>query len=386
MVSMLIIADENIPGVDDAFSVFGEVRKLHGRHMKASDIKDAEVLLVRSITKVNEELLSGSKVKFVGSATIGTDHVDLDWLRQQGICFSNAPGCNAISAAEYVLAAVLTLAHQQEMNLTEKTVGIIGCGNVGSRVKARFEAMGITCLVCDPPRAEKEGDKEGDTGFVDMQAISRADIVTVHVPLVTQGSHPTLGLLDASFITKLNPGSTVINTSRGDVIDERALKKRLIQQDDLNTILDVWENEPAIDAELVALASIATPHIAGYSTDGKLRATGQLHDAYSHFIKQQPVWGYRQALPDPAEPIITLQDGEVTGIISEALSKVYDITRDDAALRFLFEDVSTDATAGFDLLRKQYPVRRECSAYDIRGKTLSATVRSALQAFGFRLI
>ncbi len=382
MVSMLIIADENIPGVDDAFSAFGKVRKLHGRHMKASDVKDAEVLLVRSITEVNEELLSGSKVKFVGSATIGTNHVDLNWLQQQGIRFSNAPGCNAVSAAEYVLAAVLKLAHQQEMNLTEKTVGIIGCGNVGSRVKARFDAMGITCLVCDPPRAEKEG----DAGFVDMQAISRADIITVHVPLVTQGRHPTLGLLDAAFISQLSPGSTVINTSRGDVMNEQALKQRLIQQADLNTVLDVWENEPAIDAELVALASIATPHIAGYSTDGKLRATGQLHDAYSHFIKQQPVWDYHQALPDPAEPIITLQDGEVSEVISEALSKVYDITRDDSALRLLFEGVSTDAAAGFDLLRKQYPVRRECSAYGIRGEMLSASVRSALQVFGFGLI
>jgi len=382
MVSMLIIADENIPGVDDAFSVFGEVRKLHGRHMTASDIKDAEVLLVRSITKVNEELLSGSKVKFVGSATIGTDHVDLDWLQQQGICFSNAPGCNAISAAEYVLAAVLKLAPQQEMNLTEKTVGIIGCGNVGSRVKARFEAMGITCLVCDPPRAEKEG----EAGFVDMQAISRADIVTVHVPLVTQGHHPTLGLLDASFISQLNPGSTLINTSRGDVMDEPALKKRLIQQADLNTVLDVWENEPAIDAELVALASIATPHIAGYSADGKLRATERLHDAYSHFVNQLPVWDYCQVLPKPAEPIITLSDGTITAAISETLSKAYDITRDDGALRLLFEDVSTDAAAGFDQLRKQYPVRRECSAYGVRGETLSATVRSALQVFGFGLI
>jgi len=382
MVSMLIIADENIPGVDDAFSSFGEVRKLHGRHMTASDIKDAEVLLVRSITKVNEELLSGSKVKFVGSATIGTDHVDLDWLRQQDICFSNAPGCNAVSAAEYVLAAVLKLAHQQEMNLTEKTVGIIGCGNVGSRVKARFEAMGISCLVCDPPRAEKEG----DTGFADMQAISRADIVTVHVPLVTQGRHPTLGLLDASFISQLNPGTTLINTSRGDVMNEQALKQRLIQQADLNTVLDVWENEPAIDAELVALASIATPHIAGYSIDGKLRATGRLHDAYSHFINQPPVWDYRQVLPKPAEPIITLPDGAITAVISEALSKAYDITRDDSALRLLFEDDSIDAAAGFDLLRKQYPVRRECSAYGIRGEILSDTVRSALQAFGFELI
>ena len=169
-------------------------------------------------------------------------------------------------------------------------------------------------------------------------------------------------------------------------MNEQALKQRLIQQTDLNTILDVWENEPAIDAELVALTSIATPHIAGYSTDGKLRATGRLHDAYSHFIKQQPVWDYHQVLPVPAEPIIILQDGEVTEVISEALSKVYDITRDDTALRLLFEDVSADAAAGFDLLRKQYPVRRECSAYGIRGERLSATVRSALQGFGFGLI
>ena len=377
---MLLVADENIPAVTEAFSAFAEVRLLPGREMRTSDIRDADALLVRSVTRVNCELLNGSRVGFVGSATIGTDHVDLSWLQSRGVEFVNAPGCNAVSAAEYVIASVLLCARRNHLDLAGANVGIIGCGNVGSRVRVRFEAMGLTCLVCDPPRAEREG----AAGFVDMQTISCADIVTVHVPLERNGRYPTHGLINSGFIDSLKSGAIFINTSRGDVYDESALKKRLIRYNDIYAILDVWENEPDIDPELVAKVVIATPHIAGYSIDGKLRATNRLYQAWCQFSRATPEWDYQKKLPEPQVPRINLHDIEnPLQAISVALPGVYDILRDDCDLRSLCDDPGRDIGAGFDLLRRCYPIRRECSAYRIAGCNLSESVLSALEKFGF---
>ncbi len=379
---MLIVADENIPAVAEAFSAFGNVRLLPGREMRASDIRGAGVLLVRSVTRVNRELLDGSQVEFVGSATIGTDHVDLPWLKSQGMEFVNAPGCNAVSAAEYVIASVLLCARRNHLDLVGSTVGIVGCGNVGSRVQARFEAMGFECLACDPPRAEREG----TAGFVDMETISGADIVTVHVPLERDGKHPTLGLINREFIENLEPGTILINTSRGNVHDESALKERLVRQDDIHAILDVWRNEPGIDAELVAKAAVATPHIAGYSIDGKLRATNRLYEAWCQFSHVTPEWDYQGRLPEPQIPCINLHNiGSPLQAISVALPGVYDVLQDDRTLRNLCDDPDKDTGSGFDLLRRCYPVRRECGAYRVAGLNLSESVLSALERFGFML-
>jgi len=378
---MLIIADENIPGVSDAFSSFGEVRTLHGRHMAAEDVRDADVLLVRSITRVDELLLSGCKVKFVGSATIGTDHVDLEWLHSQGISFANAPASNAISAAEYVMSALLAVAQDQSIDLTGKTVGIVGCGNVGSRVKARMEAIGIKCLICDPPRAEIEG----QSGFHSMEEVALADIVSVHVPLVKEGKHATRGLINQSFIKSLSSDGIFINTSRGDVVDEEALKSKLDQHNTFTAILDVWNGEPEIDIDLANKTALATAHIAGYSIDGKLRATSMLHDALCKVMGEKPGWDADALSPKPDYPMISILPGaSLSQVITQCMHHVYDVRVDDRVLRETFTLDKADRGKAFDRLRKEYAPRRECSAYQMDEITMDSEYTSALSAFGFK--
>jgi len=375
---MIIVADENIPAAQEAFSSFGEVRTYHGRQMTADDVRDADVLLVRSITRVDESLLSGSQVKFVGSATIGTDHVDIDWLRSQDISFANAPGSNATSAAEYVMSALFAVARKASLDLQCKTVGIIGCGNVGSRVQARMQAVGLRCLICDPPRAEQEG----QSGFVSMEEIASADIVSVHVPLIKAGKHKTRNLVSQDFITALPADCLFINTSRGDVVDESALKNRLVHEKQFNAVLDVWNNEPVIDVELAQMAAIATPHIAGYSIDGKLRATQMLYNSLCAFLGKEPVWDAVGFLPEPAETII---DGvSLTNyfqVAAHCLHHVYDVIEDDKVLREALELPEDERGRAFDRLRKEYPARRECSAYGLGEKILSSEYAEMLTVF-----
>ncbi|MCW8962450.1 MAG: 4-phosphoerythronate dehydrogenase PdxB [Gammaproteobacteria bacterium] len=379
---MLIIADENIPAVHEAFTPFGEVRTLHGRHMTADDVCDADVLLVRSITRVDAALLSGSRVKFVGSATIGTDHVDLEWLAGQGIEFSNAPACNAISAAEYVLSALFTVSDASASGLIDKTVGIIGCGNVGSRVMARMRAIGLQCLVCDPPRAEAEG----QSGFVSMQELASADIISVHVPLVKEGRHATRNLINREFIESLPEDCLFINTSRGDVVDEAALKDRLLNGRSFRAILDVWNNEPVIDTELAGMVDIATPHIAGYSIDGKLRATQMLYHALCKFTGSAPQWDPQSVLPKPEQSVIIppAETGTIE-LVRQCLHHVYDVRKDDADLRETFGLPDVDRGEAFDQLRKGYAPRRECSAYQVEAGSLNDADIKALTTFEFAI-
>jgi len=377
---MLIIADENIPEAQAAFSRFGEVRVLPGRRMSSDDVRHADILLVRSVTRVNEPLLAGSQVRFVGSATIGTDHVDLAWLVQQDITFANAPGCNAISAAEYVMSALLVLAEENGLDLQQMTMGIIGCGNVGSRVKLRAEALGMKCLVCDPPRAEAEG----QAGFVAMQAIAQCDIVTVHVPLVIEGKYPTLQLVDTEFLEQLPAGTIFINTSRGDVVDEIALLEKALAQPDIRLVLDVWENEPSINQELVKRAVIATPHIAGYSVDGKIRATAMLYKALCDFLGEPagtPDWA---EIPPPVQASIMIgKDNDRQAVMRQCLVHVYDVRRDDQMLRHSMKMAVDERAAEFDRLRKHYWPRRECGAYQVSAENIAPDIVEALEVYGF---
>ena len=380
---MLIVADENLPAVADAFAAFGEVVLLPGRNIRAADARAADVLLTRSVTKVDAALLAGSRVRFVGSATIGTDHVDTDYLAAQGIRFAYAPGCNAVAAAEYVIAAVLRCAETQSIDLPGRVVGIIGCGNVGGRARSRLQALGLECIVCDPPRARREG----GGGFVELAAIAQADIVTVHVPLVTGGASPTRGLIDEAFIQSLKPGCALVNTSRGAVVDESALKARLAAKGDLAAVLDVWRGEPAIDGELAAMATIATPHIAGYSADGKLRATEQLYRAWHAFNGGKAVWDYRDHLPPPLNPLIEPTDAaDALGAVKAALAHVYDVSADDKNLRQAIKLPPDKRAAAFDRLRRDYRLRRECAAYRVKSAGLPAATSRLLRAFGFRLV
>lgn len=377
---MLIVADENIPCVTTAFGQFGEVRTLHGRLIGSQDIQDADVLLVRSITQVNEQLLGNSRVRFVGSATAGTDHVDIPWLQAHDIAFYHAPGCNAVSAAEYVISALSLLEQVDDYHLAGKTVGIVGCGNVGSRVQTRLEAIGLECMVCDPPRAEKEG----QAGFVSMQEIAQADIVTFHVPLINQGHHLTRGLLSAGFLEQLSGKAVLINTSRGLVTDECALREKLGHSPELMVILDVWQDEPLIDVDLARRVRLATPHIAGYSIDGKLKATQMLYDAFCHQYDHRQQWRYIDEVADPAISCLDVgASSDVLRVITRLIPQVYDIQVDHERLRATLNAREHRGEA-FDLLRRNYPFRRECSAYTAIPDGLSNEVESVLRVYGFQ--
>ncbi|EIJ42375.1 phosphoglycerate dehydrogenase-like oxidoreductase [Beggiatoa alba B18LD] len=379
---MKIIADENIPYVVEAFSSLGDVKTVVGRSLKQSDLIafEADILLVRSVTPVTAALLTDTPVKFVGTSTIGTDHIDMDYLAQQHIGFANAPASNATSAAEYVISALIVLAQQQGFQLAQKTVGIIGCGNVGSRVLQKLQALGVTCLVCDPPLQTQTG----TMGYVNMHDVSQADIITIHVPLVTTGAYPTWQLIDSHFLQRLNPNAILINTSRGDVIDETALIQRLVKYPNMTAILDVWEEEPAINQLLLQRTVFGTPHIAGYSFDGKVHGTEMIYNAACQYFAQPKYWSAQQSLADPALLRLrfsdTVQDNQA---IYTAVTSVYDVRRDsDALRRGIYTD---DPSEWFDLLRKQYPIRREFSSLTIQLPATKLALAYQLEGLGFQV-
>jgi erythronate-4-phosphate dehydrogenase len=380
---MKIIADENIPCVQQAFASLGEVSLLPGRGMQAEQVRAADILLVRSVTRVDESLLQGSSVRFVGSATIGFDHVDRDYLQQQDIGFATAPGSNATSAAEYVVSALMVLSGQQGFELAGKTVGIIGCGNVGSRVRDRLAALGMTCLVNDPPLQANAGHDE----FVALDEVLQADIVTLHVPLTTSAPHPTLHLLDASVLDRLKPGAILINTSRGAVVDNRALDALLARRDDLSVVLDVWENEPSISASLLQQVDLATAHIAGYSYDGKLRGTEMIYRAACDYFDEPLQWRAADELQRAASIDLRAHDaGDVLAVARAAVVACYDVRQDDARLRETLSLPATERALAFDRLRKDYPLRREFSESTLLLHEPAGALGQLLSALGFELV
>ena len=351
---MKIIADENIPCVQQAFASIGEVSLLPGRELQAGQVHDADILLVRSVTRVDASLLKGSSVRFVGSATIGFDHVDRDYLQQQGIGFATAPGSNATSAAEYVVSALMVLSEQQGFELAGKTVGIIGCGNVGSRVRRKLLALGMQCRVNDPPLQAGGGHDD----FVALDEVLQADIVTVHVPLTREGQYPTFHLANDAFLERLKPGAIFINTSRGAVADNRALDALLASRDDLSVVLDVWEGEPTISASLLRKVDLGTPHIAGYSYDGKLRGTDMIYRAACEYFALPVSWQVADELPQVATIDMCSREAG-NALVSAVVLGAYDVRQDDARLRATLSLPAAERASAFDRLRKDYPVRRE---------------------------
>ena len=379
---MKIVADENIPSVTEAFSSLGEVTRVRGRGLQPEQVADADVLLVRSVTRVDERLLAGSRVRFVGSATIGFDHVDRDYLAARDIGFATAPGSNAISAAEYVASALLVLSQQRGVALAGRTVGIIGCGNVGSRVRARLSVLGMECLVNDPPLQASGAQDE----FVSLDDALACDIVTVHVPLERGGKHPTFHLIDAAALARLRTGAVFINTSRGAVADNPALLATLQARADLAVVLDVWEGEPSISLPLLERVALGTPHIAGYSLDGKLRGTEMIYRAACDFLGEPLSWDVRSVLP----PVAPVDVGAATGDDNESLARAavlgcYDVHADDRRLRKLFELEPEQQPAYFDRLRKEYPVRREFAVTPLLHAPLSDAQRQLLVGLGFEI-
>ena len=348
---MKIVADENIPAVREAFASLGEVTTVNGRSLQAADIVSADILLVRSVTRVDAALLADSPVRFVASATAGVNHIDLDYLHTAGIAFAHAPGSNAVSAAEYVIAAICHWALENDILLPGRSVGVVGYGNVGKRVVRRCESLGMRCVVNDPPLAE-----QGVDGLRSLDAALDCDIVTLHVPLVTEGRHPTLKLMNAARIAALRPGTLLINAARGEVVEEAALLDRVTTADDLAVVLDVWENEPDIDPRMLQQTLLGTAHIAGYSADGKIRGTEMIYRACCEFLGEQPVWGSSDVVFDQPQIKVTLSpDPEVRQQVLDA----YDIETDSVRLKAILDVEGANIGQYFDYLRKHYPTRRE---------------------------
>ncbi|GAB1064139.1 MAG: 4-phosphoerythronate dehydrogenase [Shewanella algae] len=352
---MKLVVDENMPYVQPLFAELGEIVAVDGRHLDAATVADADVLLVRSVTKVNEALLAGAhKLKFVGSATIGTDHVDKAYLASRNIPFSNAPGCNATAVGEYAFIAMLELANRFDTQLKGKTVGIVGAGNTGSALARCLEAYGINTLLCDPLLA-----KAGDScRFVSLdELIAGADIVSLHVPLTRDGEHPTWYLFDEQRLETLKPGCWLLNCCRGEVIDNRALIRVKAKRPDLKLVLDVWQGEPNPMMELVSLVEFATPHIAGYSLEGKARGTFMLYQALMAILNRPADKSLATLLPERWNSRLDISSMPDEKALLSLCRFIYDLRDDDEKFRKMLKN-----PAGFDDMRKNHRHRREFSA------------------------
>lgn len=374
--SLSILADENIPAVDHYLAALGSVRTASGRNLQPSQLKGVDVLLVRSVTRVNEALLHGSAVKFVGTATSGVDHIDLDYLSAQGIGFAHAPGSNANSVVEYVLTAISAIDHKLEQLLAGGTVGIVGYGVIGKILAARLRTLGINHLVYDPWLDEEQITHPGT-----LQQILACDVVTLHPELTREQPWPSFHLLGETELATLRPGCLLVNASRGPVVDNAALSQRLLQGNGPVVVLDVWESEPAINHTLLQQVELGTSHIAGYSLDGKLLATRMLGDAVTAQFglpasPQCSPAGEPTAVGLPSRP----RGAELMRLLLQAR---YDIFADDARLRgaTLGSD-TTSAAQGFDALRKNYADRRELCGSQVLGPFYSQTEWELVRALG----
>jgi erythronate-4-phosphate dehydrogenase len=378
---MLILADENIPLLDAFFGAFGDVRRAPGRSMTRELIGDADILLVRSVTRVDRALLEGSRVRFVGTCTIGTDHLDLDYLAEAGIHWASAPGCNARGVVDYVLGSLLTLAEFDGAALPSRTYGVVGAGQVGGRLIEVLRGLGWPVLVCDPPRQAAEG---GDYVSLD-EVIARCDVISLHTPLQRGGEQPTWHLFDAARLDRLRPGAWLINAARGAVVDNAALRELLQRRDDVQAVLDVWEHEPAVDPALADLCVLATPHIAGYSLDGRQRGTEQIYRALCGFLGTPAAIRLGDLLPAAWLSQVHLHaDAMPAWALAMLCRAVYDPRADDAEFRRSLSDDPLAQRAAFDALRKAYPPRREIDALQVTLSGASAPLQRIVRALGCR--
>jgi len=354
---MKIVVDKNNPCVAEAFQQFGEVHALPTSAITKESVHDAEILIIRSETKVTKDLLDGSAVRFVGSATIGTDHVDIEYLNSTSRTFASAPGSNANSVAEYVVAALLSLAQKKSFSLRGKSIGVVGVGNVGSKVVRYATALGMTVLQNDPPLERKTRSDQ----FLPIDSLMDCDFITIHVPLTKNGDDPTYHLFSKERISKMKKGSILLNTSRGPVVDGSALNNALTTDHLSGAVLDVWENEPVIDIELLRNVDIGTPHIAGYSYDGKVAAVKMLYEVACQIFNQPVLWTPKKNTSESTGKSIM---GESKGFtfektIHEIVRHCYDIETDDLALRKLTSLAENDRQEYFRRLRSEYRVRSE---------------------------
>ncbi len=374
---MKIVADEKIPFLKGIIEPFADIEYYPGIQIDKDKIRDADALLIRTRTICNQDLLEDSNVKFIASATIGYDHIDTEYCKKKNIYWSNAPGCNSGSVMQYIASALVLFARSRNIDLRKRTLGVIGVGNVGKKIVRLAEILGIQVVLNDPPRQRDEG----PCGFVSLDGIFReADIITLHVPLIYEGEDRTYHMVNEKFLNRLNKGTLLINSARGEVIDTFALSQFVKKGIPESVILDVWENEPSIDRDLLYELFIGTPHIAGYSADGKANGTKMIVQALSKFFNL----GIDDWEPDEI-PVPEKNEIEYDGsnknfqeIITDLILQTYDIREDDRALRNSIND--------FELIRGNYPLRREFSTYHVKIKNVPDEYRKQLMNLGFQLI
>lgn len=370
---MKIIADKNIPFLKGIAESFGEVTYLSGSDFTKENIKDADTLIVRTVTRFDKKNLEGSKIKLICSATIGYDHIDTDYCDQHGIAWRNAPGCNSGSVQQYVASSLITVARKKGFSLKGKTIGIIGVGNVGTKVAAICELLGMKVLKNDPPREDAEQGSE----FVDLETIKKeADFITFHTPLSREGEYPTYHLADKDFFHNLPRKPIIINSARGGIIDTSAIKEAIREKKISGSIIDCWENEPTIDLKYLQMVDISTPHIAGYSADGKANATRISLNAIANFwfLPKDPIQNI--IVPNVDDPILNYDDFKDRDTIENLILHTYNPLEDHERFISKPEDFSN--------LRGNYPLRREYSAYTINNIT-DTHDKNLLQKIGFNL-
>jgi erythronate-4-phosphate dehydrogenase len=373
---MQIVADDKIPFLKGALEPYAEMIYLPGKQIAREILNDADALLIRTRTECNEKLLEGTKVQFIGTATIGFDHIDTQYCNRRKIFWTNAPGCNSSSVQQYIAVALLKLASHNSFSLKDKTLGIIGVGNVGSKVEKFARTVGMNVLLNDPPRERLEGKKNFQTLNT---VLSESDIVTIHVPLNVGVEDFTYHLFDEEKFSRMKKESWFFNTSRGEVVDTAALKKALNSGKLSGAITDVWENEPDIDLGLMNQVFIATPHIAGYSTDGKANGTAMVVNLLSKYFNLPTTNWYPEKVPPPAVPsiLIDCKGKSEEEILNEAVMHTYNIDEDNERLR--------NSPSDFEKLRGDYPLRREFTSYTVTLKSGTENICQILENIGFKV-
>lgn len=369
---MKIAVDENIPGVSETFALHADVTCVDGRLLRKADVRDVDALIIRSVTAVNSALLADTAVRFVGSATIGTDHLDIPWLERQGIRWTSAPGCNANAAAQYTLAMILLSCQRTGMELGSSRIGIVGLGNVGSRLRRLLAEIGVTQFsLCDPPLAEA-----GVPGLCAFEQVGECNLVSFHVPLIATGAYPTLGMINRQFLNSLPQGALLVNTSRGKVLDAEALQHWLAAGEGF-AALDVFPHEPVEDDSLISLLSVATPHVAGYSLDGKWNGTLMVYRQFCDWLRVEE----RITRPLPCLDDLRLTRQQASSVEAAVLTAC-PVARDDRDLREALSPPRANGGKRFDNLRRNYPERRDFAGWKAPENLPESRART-LRALGF---
>jgi len=378
-----IVVNKHTPAAVEAFSLLGTVVALDTLEVTDEAVRDADLLVVRSETKVDRALLEQSRVMFVGTVTIGFDHVDTEYLASRGIAFANAPGSNANSVADYVTAALFTWSQRTGSPLRGKSIGIVGVGHVGSKVERVARALGMKVILNDPPLARQTRDEK----YRPLDELMEADFITLHVPLTTSGVDATYHLFDASRIRRMKAGSVLLNTSRGAVVETKALEERLVSKHLSAAILDVWEGEPEISLDLLSRVMLGTPHIAGHSLDGKLNACRMIYEEAARFLGVTPTWRIDASLtPDEARIAVPPEPEEECDVVHYVVREAYDIESDDRLLRQLNGMKQSDRRGYFMKLRAEYRIRREFFNRTVELGPHQVSAMPVLQDLGFKTI